>query len=387
MDEIERKITKIERDRRVEKEDLEEWMEIERKKRRDVENKVKELEREARNQEIRLRTIEENLKESGKERDEKGAEEKVERKKEKNKRKKWKMESESDESPGEEWDEWTKRILVVKKGPKWEEGAKIEEWFENVHKVKVNHVMELGERLKVEFNSREDRDKIWDLEREIYREGKMSLDEWLSFEERKERDEIVRAAKKVLSACQEAGVVMDIVVENRRMIINGRTYRKRGVYRSFKTNTTSLVYFGEHVYGGHWIGNNGPVRWPAKSPDLNPFDYFYWGTSKEAVYHNGGLNDPNDMIQRIQHHAQHLEPEKIHAATHQIRRRAILCIQQQGGEEDKNGDDVDGNDENGEDDDDDMNNDGENDGSEDGEADDSMDEDDDDVGNDPDWEI
>ncbi|XP_058804559.1 uncharacterized protein LOC131671826 [Phymastichus coffea] len=162
----------------------------------------------------------------------------------------------------------------------------------------------------------------------------------------------------------------------------------------------------DQVYGGHWIGNNGPVRWPVKSPDLNPLDYFYWRTSKEAVYHNGGLNDPNDMIQRIQHHAQHLEPEKIHAATHQIRRRAILCIQQQGGhfeqcldsddggddvveEEDENGDDVDvnGNDENGEDDDDDMNNDGENDGSEDGEADDSMDEDDDDVGNDPDWEI
>ncbi|XP_058807444.1 coiled-coil domain-containing protein 1-like [Phymastichus coffea] len=142
----------------------------------------------------------------------------------------------------------------------------------------------------------------------------------------------------------------------------------------------------------------------------------YWGTSKEAVYHNGDLNNPNEMIQRIQNHAQHLEPEKIH----QIRRRAILCIQQQGGhfeqcldgddgsngdddvaeEEDENGDDVveeedengddidvDSNDENGEDDDDDMNNDGENDGSEDGEADDSMDEDDDDIGNDPDWKI
>ncbi|XP_058801526.1 uncharacterized protein LOC131670156 [Phymastichus coffea] len=259
MDEIERKITKIERDGRVEKEDLEEWMEIERKRRRDVKNKVKELEREARNQEIRLRTIEENLKESGKERDEKGAEEEVERKKEKNKRKKRKMESESDESPGEEWDEWKKRILVVKKGPKWEEGAKIEEWFENVHKVKVNHVMELGERLKVEFNSREHRDKIWDLEREIYREGKMSLDEWLSFEERKERDKMVRVAKKVLSACQEAGVVMDIVVENRRMIINGRTYRKRGDTQAIETTTKEASNLGvtRKIRGPSNIDQNG----------------------------------------------------------------------------------------------------------------------------------
>ncbi|XP_058796178.1 secreted acidic protein 1A-like [Phymastichus coffea] len=159
-----------------------------------------------------------------------------------------------------------------------------------------------------------------------------------------------------------------------------------------KSKTITGEYYAlllDKVYGGHWIGNNGPVRWPVRSPDLNPLDYFYWGISKEAVYHNGGSNDPNDMIQRIQHHAQHLEPKKIHGGHFEQ-----YLDGDDGGngvddvveEEDENGDDVDvdGNDKNGEDDDDDMNNDVENDGSEDSEADDSMNEDDDDVGNDPD---
>ncbi|KAJ8950242.1 hypothetical protein NQ318_006216, partial [Aromia moschata] len=30
-----------------------------------------------------------------------------------------------------------------------------------------------------------------------------------------------------------------------------------------------------------WIGKNGPIHWPAKSHDLNPVDFFLWGTLKQ----------------------------------------------------------------------------------------------------------
>jgi hypothetical protein len=33
-----------------------------------------------------------------------------------------------------------------------------------------------------------------------------------------------------------------------------------------------------------WIGRNGPVLWPARSPDLNPCDFFLWGHLKQIVY-------------------------------------------------------------------------------------------------------
>lgn len=43
----------------------------------------------------------------------------------------------------------------------------------------------------------------------------------------------------------------------------------------------------EHLneeYPGRWIGRSGTISWPARSPDLNPLDFFYWGAVKEKVY-------------------------------------------------------------------------------------------------------
>ena len=30
------------------------------------------------------------------------------------------------------------------------------------------------------------------------------------------------------------------------------------------------------TFPNKWIGCGGPIRWPARSPDLNPLDYFLW---------------------------------------------------------------------------------------------------------------
>jgi hypothetical protein len=33
-----------------------------------------------------------------------------------------------------------------------------------------------------------------------------------------------------------------------------------------------------------WIGRNGPVLWPARSPDLNPCDFFLWDHLKQILH-------------------------------------------------------------------------------------------------------
>ena len=38
------------------------------------------------------------------------------------------------------------------------------------------------------------------------------------------------------------------------------------------------------VFGNRWIGRNGPVSWPARSPDLTPLDFYLWGHMKTLVY-------------------------------------------------------------------------------------------------------
>ena len=35
---------------------------------------------------------------------------------------------------------------------------------------------------------------------------------------------------------------------------------------------------------GTWIGRRGSMEWPARSPDLSPLDFFFWGVIKDRVY-------------------------------------------------------------------------------------------------------
>ena len=44
------------------------------------------------------------------------------------------------------------------------------------------------------------------------------------------------------------------------------------------------VLSSRNYFRNRWIGRGGPVAWPARSPDLNPLDYFLWGHCKTLVY-------------------------------------------------------------------------------------------------------
>lgn len=79
----------------------------------------------------------------------------------------------------------------------------------------------------------------------------------------------------------------------------------------------------------NWIGINGPVRWPARSPCFNPLDYFLWGCVKNKVY-NTPVNDIGELRQRIIDVSHSVSSESIRKAVAQITKRARLCIQHQG---------------------------------------------------------
>ncbi|CAK9803098.1 hypothetical protein ANTQUA_LOCUS3581 [Anthophora quadrimaculata] len=37
-------------------------------------------------------------------------------------------------------------------------------------------------------------------------------------------------------------------------------------------------------FPNRWIGRDGPIQFPARSPDLTPLDFFLWGYLKDKVY-------------------------------------------------------------------------------------------------------
>lgn len=40
----------------------------------------------------------------------------------------------------------------------------------------------------------------------------------------------------------------------------------------------------DNHFENRWLGLDGPIAWPPRSPDLTPLDFFLWGHTKDKVY-------------------------------------------------------------------------------------------------------
>ena len=54
-------------------------------------------------------------------------------------------------------------------------------------------------------------------------------------------------------------------------------YQHDGAPAHFSKTVTS--WLNDH-FANKWIGRNGPTKWPPRSPDLTPLDFYLWGRLK-----------------------------------------------------------------------------------------------------------
>jgi hypothetical protein len=87
-------------------------------------------------------------------------------------------------------------------------------------------------------------------------------------------------------------------------------------------------WLNEH-FDERWIGRGEPFRWPPRSPDLTPLDFFLWGHIKARVYRTPVLNE-DDLIERIFEAARSVDVEMLERVQTNIIRRAEVCRQQHG---------------------------------------------------------
>lgn len=79
-----------------------------------------------------------------------------------------------------------------------------------------------------------------------------------------------------------------------------------------------------------WIGRNGTIHWPARSPDITPLDFFLWGYLKGLVYVTAPT-DLDDLKNKIRAACQTVTREMIQAAcTRNLLRRFECCINEGG---------------------------------------------------------
>ena len=72
-------------------------------------------------------------------------------------------------------------------------------------------------------------------------------------------------------------------------------YQHDGAPAYYHANARHLL---DEVFPNRWVGRNGPVAWPARSPDMTPLASFLWGVMKALVYETP-VDSEEDLVTRI----------------------------------------------------------------------------------------
>lgn len=85
------------------------------------------------------------------------------------------------------------------------------------------------------------------------------------------------------------------------------------------------------TFPGRWLGRRGSVDWPARSPDLTPMDYFFWGMAKDYVYKER-LPDIDSMKRKITDFFNYINnsPELCETVCRSVAHRLEQCIDADG---------------------------------------------------------
>lgn len=88
--------------------------------------------------------------------------------------------------------------------------------------------------------------------------------------------------------------------------------------------------FLDFHFPNRWIGRSGPVQWAARSPDLNPLDFFMWGYLKHQVYMTQ-IQSVEHLMNRIIEEVDLINENQLLNTLHNFNKRIDVCIQENGG--------------------------------------------------------
>jgi hypothetical protein len=87
----------------------------------------------------------------------------------------------------------------------------------------------------------------------------------------------------------------------------------------------------DKFFPARWIGRNGPLPWPPRSPDLTPLDYFLWGYVKGQVYKSPRPQTVQELRDRIEIAIKNVTPIMLQKTWENLNKRLNLCVDVEGG--------------------------------------------------------
>ena len=95
------------------------------------------------------------------------------------------------------------------------------------------------------------------------------------------------------------------------------------------TSHKSLEELKKH-FGARIISKRSAIEWPARSPDLNPLDYSFWGMAMKKVWEENPKT-LDDLKTVVEDFFSSLPEDLVRRTVANIRKRAELCVKNNGG--------------------------------------------------------
>lgn len=84
------------------------------------------------------------------------------------------------------------------------------------------------------------------------------------------------------------------------------------------------------VYPGRHMSTHGPIKWPARSPDLSSLDFYLWGFLKQTVYRERS-HTVEELQQKIRVACNLIMPETLALVTsNEFLKRLTACSEAAG---------------------------------------------------------
>ena len=109
--------------------------------------------------------------------------------------------------------------------------------------------------------------------------------------------------------------------------MNDITFQQDGAPPHFAKKVSEFL---KEVFGDRVIARGFPTRWPPRSPDLSPLDFYLWGTLKNRVYHHGRPGSMEELKSRITNEVALLNQSELINAISDVLYRAELLVEVNG---------------------------------------------------------
>ena len=93
--------------------------------------------------------------------------------------------------------------------------------------------------------------------------------------------------------------------------------------------TNDCLKFLQEKFQNRVVSNRLEFFWPAKSPDLNPLDFFFWGIAEKSVY-DAKPRSLEQLKKVVELCAKNVSRGTLLKAADNFRKRATLCLENEG---------------------------------------------------------